>query len=134
VAHRDAGGLRVWQDGRLIVGFRTRRAASLLAYLAYHTSMQPRESLIDWLWPTATLATGRNRLSVTLSSLRRLLEPAGAGRPLILANHDAVGLDSSLITTDVAEFKAALKRCGQAGDAGSRSQAASEQGRLLGRA
>ncbi len=124
------GGLRVWQGGRLIVGFRTRRAASLLAYLSYHPLMQSRESLIDWLWPTATLATGRNRLSVTLSSLRRQLEPPDAPRPLILANHAAVGLDFALVGTDVAEFKAALKRCDQMDEAPSLS----EQRRLLERA
>ncbi len=42
------GGLRVRIGGRLITRFRTRKTASLLAYLAYHLDrVHPREFLVE---------------------------------------------------------------------------------------
>src|SRR5687767_10903067 len=80
------GWLRVEQGGRAITRSRTRKTEALLAYLAYfcHRS-HPRESLIDLLWPECDPEAGRNRLSVTLSSLRRQLEPPGVSPGSVIA-------------------------------------------------
>ena len=83
----------------------------LLAYLAFHPRMQAREKLIEWLWPSCAPAVGRNRFSVTLSSLRRQLESANDASAVIVANHAVVGLNLALVTTDVADFEAALRQC-----------------------
>lgn len=110
------GGLRVHVGERTLTRFTTRKNASLLAYLAYfrHQS-HPREVLIDLLWPDCDLATGRDRLSTALSSLRRILQssdaPAGA---LLQADHFAVGLNPAAVITDVAEFQAALHKAAHA--------------------
>jgi adenylate cyclase len=111
------GRLRVEQEGRISDRFRTRKAAVLLAYLAfYRDRTHSRDALIELLWPEERLEVGRERLRTALSSLRRQLEPAPSsatsGRTpadtLLCATRDSVRL-SSAITTDVAEFEAALR-------------------------
>src|SRR5689334_10108462 len=72
------GGQRVVQGERVLTRFRTQKAAILLAYLAYHPDRShPRELLFELLWPEVELEVGRNRLRMTLSFLRRPLEPPG---------------------------------------------------------
>src|SRR5437870_1892144 len=105
------GGLRVTQGERFIARFPSRKAAALLAYLAYHLNRtHPREVLIALLWPTCDLNAGRNNLSVALSALRQLLEPpAVASGAVIRADRASVRLNPETIRTDVAEFEAALE-------------------------
>src|SRR5712692_8511559 len=69
-------GLRAVRAGRAISHFQTQKIGLLLAYLAYypHRSHQ-REALMEMLWPECDSHAGRNNLSVSLSWLRRQLEP-----------------------------------------------------------
>jgi DNA-binding SARP family transcriptional activator len=115
------GSLRASRGERVITHFRTQKTGALLAYLAYHGDRaHPRGALMEMLWPDHRLESARNSLSVALSSLRRQLEtellPAGAGGEesgapggLILADHATVRLNPAVVTTDVAEFDAALR-------------------------
>src|SRR5579871_2458711 len=94
------GGLRVRQADRLISRFRTQKAASLLAYLAYYSHQRhPREVLLEMLWPDLAPTAGRDNLSTTLSSLRHQLEPPGvpAGTVLV-ADRSAVGVDPAALS------------------------------------
>ena len=105
------GGLRARRGDQVILHFRTRKMADLLAYLAYFRQRShPRELLIDLLWPEADPDAGRHNLSMALSLLRQVLEPPGmpAGSVLITDRH-CVRLSPTMVTTDVAEFEAALK-------------------------
>jgi predicted ATPase/DNA-binding SARP family transcriptional activator len=104
------GGLRIVQGDRAVSRFRTRKTAALLAYLAYYPSRShPREALIEMLWPWANPAAGRHSLSCALTSLRHQLEPPGVPvGTVIMADRQAVGLNPESVTTDVAEFEAAL--------------------------
>src|SRR5205823_12437861 len=117
------GGLRVRQGERLISRFRSRRTAALLGYLAYYSQRtHPREVLIDLLWPESDPAAGSNSLSVALSSLRRQLEPPGVpSGAVLMANRLSVGLQPAAVTTDVAEFEAALDRSAKAGSGAERT-------------
>ncbi|MCC6443504.1 MAG: hypothetical protein IT210_08610 [Armatimonadetes bacterium] len=64
--------------GRTITRFHRGASASLLAYLAYYRDRaHTREELIALLWPEAGPESGRYRLSLTLSDLRKHLEPPG---------------------------------------------------------
>jgi DNA-binding SARP family transcriptional activator len=122
------GGLRAEQDGRVVARFRTQKAASLLAYLAYYRQRShPRELLIELLWPECEVDVARHRLSVALSLLRQQLEPVGAsGGAVFVADHFSIGLDPEAVTTDVAEFEAALKRAGEDRPAAERARCLAE--------
>ena len=73
-------GAVVVSDGRQrIERWPSRAVAALLARLAlWPEQAHAREELVDRLWPGVTLAVGRNRLRQALSTLKSLLEPAGA--------------------------------------------------------
>jgi DNA-binding SARP family transcriptional activator len=107
---RLLGGLEVRQGERTTTRFRTHKAGSLLAYLAYHLEgTHPREVLAELLWPGARPVTGRANLRVELASLRHQLEPPGMVSGTILsADRFSVQLRPPAVSTDVAAFHAAL--------------------------
>jgi DNA-binding SARP family transcriptional activator len=122
------GGLHAERGERVVTRFRMQKAAALLAYLAYHRGRShPREVLIELLWPECEVDVARHRLSVALSLLRQQLEPSGvAGGLVLVADHFSVGLHPDAVTTDVAEFEAALKRAGEPGAAAERTRCLTE--------
>src|SRR5262245_15317389 len=100
------GGLSACQGDRVITRFRTRRTASLLAYLGYFKeSYHPREVLIDLIWPDSEPEKGRMSLRTSLASLRRQLEPPGAENCVFRADPHSIGLVPGWIVTDTAEFE-----------------------------
>ncbi|HVF09641.1 MAG TPA: BTAD domain-containing putative transcriptional regulator [Abditibacteriaceae bacterium] len=105
------GGLRAIHGGRVITRFRTHKMAVLLAYLAYHIHQShPREVLIALLWPHCAPDVGRANLRTALASLRRQLEPPGvAAGSILMKTRHSVALNPAAVTTDVAEFKTALR-------------------------
>jgi predicted ATPase/DNA-binding SARP family transcriptional activator len=112
--------------GPVVSRFRTQKAGALLGYLAlYKDRRHPREVLIDLLWPGSRPEAGRASLSVALSSLRRQLEPPGwtiCAGTVLLADRFSIGLRLGAVTTDVAEFEAALDRSREDGSLLSRSE------------
>ena len=129
------GGLRAISSERVITRFRTQKTGALLAYLAYHLPRpllskggsrggiaHPREVLFELLWPECDPDAGRNRLSTELASLRHQLEPPGVPRgAVIVADRTSVCLNSAAVTTDVAEFEAAVQSAGRATDSTARA-------------
>src|SRR5215213_5173864 len=104
------GGLKARHDDRMLSGLQKQQPAVLLAYLAFHSpSPRSRDTLAELLWPEADPETGRHNLRSVLHALRRLLEPGGAPPGAVLvADNTTVRLNPAAITTDVAEFRAAL--------------------------
>jgi DNA-binding SARP family transcriptional activator len=105
------GGLRANCGERVIAHFRTQKTGSLLAYLARHCERShSREFLAELLWPESEPESSRMRLRTALSSLRQELEPedAAAGS-VIQADRQSVQLNPEALTTDVAQFEAALE-------------------------
>src|SRR5258708_12088032 len=103
------GGLRAVQADRVVSRFQPQKIGLLLAYLAYYPQRpHPREALIELLWPECDSHAGRNNLSVSLSWLRRQLEPPGgpAGAVLI-SDRSSVRLNPEAITTAVPQFQPA---------------------------
>ncbi|HLV80819.1 MAG TPA: tetratricopeptide repeat protein, partial [Chthonomonadaceae bacterium] len=115
---RLLGQFSVQQNDRTITRFRTRKAAELLAYLAYYRHRQhAREALLEMLWPDEEIEAARNRLSVELNSLRRQLEPPGVPAGAILrTDRTHVQLNPEAYTTDVVEFEEAIQAAGQEED------------------
>jgi DNA-binding SARP family transcriptional activator len=130
---RLLGGLRVEHpDRRVVTRFQTQKTGALLAYLAFYLRRShAREQLAELLWPEVEPRAGRNRLKQALASLRRQIEPSGAadasaagtataGRLLVADGHLSVHLDPDVVTTDVADFEAALAAAARAPDAAAR--------------
>lgn len=64
-----------------------------------------REVIIERLWPDDDMAKSSNRLSVALSTIRKVLDPNGeAGVDYIDADRDAVRFDDKHAAVDVEEF------------------------------
>jgi predicted ATPase/DNA-binding SARP family transcriptional activator len=113
------GGLRaapVSGDGGAVAPveqFQTYKTAALFARLAFPPQARhSREALAAELWPDAPPEAVRNRLTQALVWLRPRLEPEGSsiGRGVVLlADRASVGLAPEAVTSDVAEFEAALR-------------------------
>ncbi len=106
------GQLKAEQNLSTITRFRTRKAASLFAFLACHRNRShAREELADRFWPEDTAETGRTKLRLALTSLRHQLEPAGvqAGAVLV-ADRTHVRLHPDALETDVAAFESDLSQ------------------------
>lgn len=110
------GGLRAERGEVAITHFRTQMTAALLAYLAHYSRRShPREVLIELLWPEGEPESGRHNLRLALSALRRQFEPPGVpAGSVIEADRQTVQLNAEVVTTDVAEFEAALESAGAA--------------------
>ncbi|MDR3690525.1 MAG: tetratricopeptide repeat protein [Fimbriimonas sp.] len=115
------GTLIANQDGHVVSRFRTRRVASLLAYLAYFPQrVHSRDELASMLWPDADIMVARRNLRQALFSLRHVLEPASFPVGSVLKSlHDGIQLNGDLVTTDIAEFEAEVdqgRRLGHSAD------------------
>jgi len=104
------GTLKGIRHGQELTRFRTRRVASLLAYLAYFRQrVHSRDEISEMLWPDVSIDTSRRNLRQALSSLRHALEPAPLPKgSVILTIHDGVQLNPETFTTDVSEFEALI--------------------------
>lgn len=105
------GGFRVEHRGLDIERFRTKKTASLLAYLAFHDRHAiPREVLIDQFWPEDPPEKARASLNTAIYSLRRHIGTVSTlPEPFLLADRHTVRLNRNLIWTDVEAFRRAAK-------------------------
>jgi DNA-binding SARP family transcriptional activator/tetratricopeptide (TPR) repeat protein len=95
----------VSEPGQKTVHLKTKKARSLLAYLA----MQPhllaqRGTLANLLWPDCTDANARHSLRQCLVSLRKELEESSFA--LLRVNSDSISLDPELVETDASMLMA----------------------------
>jgi len=64
-----------------------------------------RETLIDRLWPDDDMSKASNRLSVALSTIRKVLDPKGSEpNDHIMADRDSVRFSRDHVVVDVEEF------------------------------
>jgi DNA-binding SARP family transcriptional activator len=100
---RLVGELRVELDGRRLETIASRRARSLLAWLALHPGLHARGRVAAAFWPDVLDTSARASLRTTLATLRKGLGDE-AGRRLV-AGRDRVGLeDRSEVWVDVREI------------------------------
>jgi DNA-binding SARP family transcriptional activator len=89
---RLVGDLALCLDGRRLDPIASRRARSLLAWLAYHPGLHTRARVASVFWPDVLDSSARASLRTTLAMLRRDLgEAAGA----VVAGRDRLGIDDS---------------------------------------
>src|SRR5215207_3460307 len=125
------GELRVELGERKLEPFASRRARSLLAWLAYHRGLHPRSRVAAVFWPDVLDASARASLRTTLATLRRELGEAGAVH--VVAERDRVGIvDGPEVSVDLGGrapgCRGAPRRCARA----PRRRAADRPGRRLG--
>jgi DNA-binding SARP family transcriptional activator len=109
------GGLRVLRQGVALTpaAWQSRKARELLKLLAARLGRPtPREQICDVLWPDEPVERRASRLSVTLSTLRGVLDPAHASAAdvFVAADREHVWLDLAAVELDVAGFLAAARR------------------------
>jgi predicted ATPase/DNA-binding SARP family transcriptional activator len=111
------GPLRLVGEGGVVTRFRTRRVALLLAQLALFRNREHyRDEVGDRLWPEVDDAVLRRNLRQALSSLRHVLEPPPVGFGTVLqAEQERLRLNPDLVSTDVAEFEAAVANARRSG-------------------
>ena len=132
------GGLRAQRDEQVITRFKYQKVGGLLAYLACHLrQMHAREVLVEIFWPEHDPTSARSNLSTALSSLRNQFEPPGTPAGAVLrADRYSVGLNPMMVTTDVAQFEAAIREAERTNSPTERRQSWERavglyQGRLL---
>jgi DNA-binding SARP family transcriptional activator/energy-coupling factor transporter ATP-binding protein EcfA2 len=77
------GSLELWREGQMVSpnAWPSRKVRQLLGILVTHRHRTvSSDELIEWLWPDLGLESAHNSLWVTVSHLRRVLEPELAGR------------------------------------------------------
>jgi predicted ATPase/DNA-binding SARP family transcriptional activator len=106
------GGVRATRGDRAVTRFSSRKTAGVLGRLAFRVGAAlPREELAELAWPRLSRTAALARLSRSLSSLRRQLEPPGvAPGTVIVSDRSSVGLASGAVATDLQEFQAELAR------------------------
>ena len=111
---RLLGAVEAFDGVQQLQRFPSRAVALLLARVAAEPQrVHPREELVELLWPGVAPAVGRNRLRQALSSLKSLLEPAGAAQgPVLLADRLGVRAAPGALDSDAAAFQ----RCCLSGD------------------
>jgi PAS domain S-box-containing protein len=94
------GGLAFRDNRRCAVGFPTRKAAAMAAYLAMHPGKNiRRELLANMFWGDKTERQARHSLSQALSDLRRIL-----GDDTILADGQFIHMNIEAIESDAFEM------------------------------
>jgi predicted ATPase/DNA-binding SARP family transcriptional activator len=66
------GSVQVEQEGKLLYGFKSRKALALLGYLATEGRPVPRDYLANLFWPELTETRARNNLSQLLHNISTL--------------------------------------------------------------
>src|SRR5947199_8362201 len=101
---RLAGGLQLRADGAALAPPASKRARTVLAYLALNPGPQPRSRLAARFWPDVLDESARASLRVALTELRQALGPAAAH---VVATRETVALDGPELTGDVRECERA---------------------------
>jgi DNA-binding SARP family transcriptional activator len=112
VAIRSLGAFRVFRDGNLmpLTAWQSKKARTLLKILvARRGRATTRDYLMDTLWPEENPDIVARRLSVALSTVRAVLDPAKRYPPdhFVVSDKDAIRLDLANLPVDVEAFLAA---------------------------
>lgn len=103
------GEFSVELGGRTHTRFRTRKTASVLAFLAFHLGKRlTREQVAAAVWPDSPLDAGLHNLRMALASLRKQLENSEA-RFMVL-DRTSLSLSEEEVSCDVKEFLEAIER------------------------
>jgi DNA-binding SARP family transcriptional activator len=122
VAIRTLGGFSVRRRGHLVdaSAWQSRKARDVLKILVARRGHPiARDQLQELLWHGEDRDRSASRLSVTLSTLRAVLDPEKSYEPdhFVVADRETVGLRLANLSVDVEEFLANARAGLDAGDA-----------------
>jgi DNA-binding SARP family transcriptional activator/tetratricopeptide (TPR) repeat protein len=109
---RSFGSLRIERGGAeaTVTTIRRPRQRTLLGYLIARGDNPPsRDQVIEAIWPSAEPEDAVNSLNQSVYQLRRVIDPGyrdGESPQYLVSTTDTVALDPSLVTTDLAAFRA----------------------------
>ena len=108
VSIQTLGSFRVARDGIAIpnTAWQSKKARDLLKILVARRRPVPRDQLMELLWPGVAPTVAGNRLSVLLSTVRDVLQPAPMGDAPLTAADGAVSLNPAEVRVDVEDFLA----------------------------
>ncbi|MEA2443476.1 MAG: hypothetical protein QOJ12_768, partial [Thermoleophilales bacterium] len=101
---RLLGSLAIEVDGQPVDAPASRRAQSLLGWLALHPGMHARSTVAGRFWPDVLDSSARQSMRSAAWALRRALGPDADH--VLCSTRDEIGIDG--LTTDVAEFESLL--------------------------
>src|SRR5919202_37766 len=101
---RVLGRLEVEVEGQLVPPPQSRRAWSLLGWLAVHPGLHSRISVASVLWPDVLDTSALKSLRSALWALRKALGPEA--EPALVTTRDRVGLDSGRVWPANTDFEA----------------------------
>ena len=112
------GNLEIRNGSTTIDRFQTLKTGELLAYLAHNPNQKhTRLDLIERLWDETNLESGRNRLRIALTALRRQLEPtADAAGTILIADRSTVHLNTEIVYTDSVLFEQHIAQAARSTD------------------
>jgi DNA-binding SARP family transcriptional activator len=92
-----------------LVTLSAKKSQALLAYLGVRpTQLVSRDKIANLLWSSTGPEQARQSLRQLLSSLRKELGHVSPAEKILVEEADFLGIDASLVQTDVAEFEALL--------------------------
>ncbi len=110
------GTFRVTGNGREFAVQGSKRAASLLAFVAFMAGRPVgRDELTEAIWPNDDPEAARARLRTALSTLRKILHTSSQP-DILLSDRQSVALNADCCTTDVSIYHSVLRHCGRAVD------------------
>jgi DNA-binding SARP family transcriptional activator len=109
LAIRTLGGFQVLREGKpvALAEWQSKKARDALKLLiARRGRATPRDALLETLWPEENPDRSGPRLSVALSTVRSVLDPARAFATdhFLVSDGDAVRLDLSHVDVDIEQF------------------------------
>lgn len=105
VSFHFLGGWEFRQDGRTSRRLKTRKAESLLAFLACSPEQaHSRETISEQFWPGTAPENARQSLSQALSAIRSALKTNG-NDSILLADHRELSLDATRFWCDVRAYQ-----------------------------
>ncbi|MGH2994786.1 MAG: AfsR/SARP family transcriptional regulator [Gaiellaceae bacterium] len=112
------GPLEVRDGGRVLPVHGTKQRALLAVLLLHANEVVSSDRLIDSLWSDQAPATAANTLQVHVSRLRRLLEPSGSSREILLTRPPGYVLRVAPGELDLHRFESMVEAARQSLSAG----------------
>src|SRR5512142_3356354 len=103
------GDYQIHDEAGTLVTLSAKKSQALLAYLAVKPAQRvSRDKMANLLWSSTGPEQARQSLRQLLSTLRKELSQLSPEQAILVEESDFLGVDTSLVSADVAEFETLL--------------------------